>query len=311
MILHSASDITQTATDSLNSIMDASIGGFTFEKFISTAILIIVCLIVRRILIHLIGGFFKRLAIDRTLWNFLMSAIKGILLFTVVVIVAESLGIPSSSLIAIFSVFGQDISLAVQGFLSNLAGGLMILVSKPFSVGDFIDVASYTGTVTQTSLIYTHLLTSDHKVIYIPNSEISASKIINYTRQTERRIEIFVTASYDSPIADVKNAIQEVLDRLPDILKDPAPEVHVSAYQDSSIQYVVRGWAPTDSYWNAYYDLLEGIKDAFDRHDIEMNYPHLNVHMVKDTDIPVQAMKESSNFISAADNPKTILSKDS
>ena len=283
MILHSASDITQTATDSLNSIMDASIGGFTFEKFLSTLILIVVCLIIRRILIHIAGGFFNRLAIDKTLWNFLMSAIKGILLFAIVVIVAESLGIPSSSLIAIFSVLGLAISLAVQGFLSNLAGGLMILISKPFSVGDFIDVASYTGTVTQTSLIYTHLLTSDHKVIYIPNNEISASKIINYTRQTERRIEIFVNASYDAPVADVKNAVREVLDTLPEILSDPAPEIHVSAYQDSSIQYVVRGWVPTESYWNAYYALMEGIKDSFDAHGIEMNYPHLNVHMVKDT----------------------------
>ena len=280
-MLKFAADISKATTSGLSDLLNLSFGSFTLEKLLRAIVILVVCLIVKKLIIHVFERFINRFSIDRTLQNFFMSAVKGILIFIIIIIMAESFGIPSTSLVAIFSVLGLAVSLAVQGFLSNLAGGIMILVSKPFTVGDFIDVASYTGTVSQTSLIYTHLLTADHKVIYIPNSEISTSKIINYTRQTHRRIEIFVGASYNAPLENVKAALQGAINALPYFEKEPAPAVHVSAYQESAIQYVIHAWVPTEAYWDAYYELMEGIKKSFDEHGIEMTYPHLNVHLVQ------------------------------
>ncbi|MEI3267270.1 MAG: mechanosensitive ion channel family protein [Frisingicoccus sp.] len=116
----------------------------------------------------------------------------------------------------------------------------------------------------------------------MPNGQVSEGRIINYTSQTQRRIEIFVGASYNAPVEDVKEALHEAIRSFPDLIQEPLPAVHVRDYQDSSIQYVIHAWVPTGLYWDAYYTLMEEIKKSFDRHHIAMDYPHMNIHMIGD-----------------------------
>ena len=131
------------------------------------------------------------------------------------------------------------------------------------------------------SLSYTTFVTPDNKEIFVPNSQLSAAKIVNYNTLGRRRMDLKFTASYDAPTAQVRAAIQEVLDGIPQVMADPAPEIYLSEYQSSSIEYLVRLWAAAGDYWEVYYALLEGVRESFARHGVEMTYDHLNVHIVE------------------------------
>ena len=195
----------------------------------------------------------------------------------------NAFGINVTSLIALLSVAGLAVSLALQNTLSNLAGGIMVLLSKPFEVGDFVESEGITGTVAGVDLAYTTIVTVDNKEVFVPNSHISAAKIINYNRLGKRRVDLNFTASYDAPTATVKKAIQEVVDAQSSmILTDPAPVVLLSAYLNSSIQYTVRVWVDAADYWTVYGNINEGVRESFARNNVEMTYDHVNVHLVKE-----------------------------
>ena len=181
----------------------------------------------------------------------------------------------------LLSVAGLAISLALQNTLSNLAGGIMILVSKPFEVGDYVEADGVGGTVISIGLAYSTLATVDNKEIFIPNSQVAAAKIINYTKLGKRRVELTFSASYDAPTETVKQALGEVLAQFPQILEDPAPSIWISKYGASSIEYVVRVWTAAGDYWDVYYGVMEGVRPAFQRHGIQMTYDHLNVHLLE------------------------------
>ena len=201
----------------------------------------------------------------------------------------DQLGIPVTSLVALLSVLSLAVSLAVQNVLANVAGGLVLLVTKPFAVGDYVDTPCGAGTVKDLTLTYTYLDTPDGLRIAAPNSSISAGKITNYTALGTRRIEHAVSASYDAPVQTVRQALLDAVARTPGLLDKPAPEVYVNAYGESGIEYIVRAWARNADYWPAYYALLEGIKAAFDQRSVEMPYNHLNVHIVD----PVRVERET------------------
>ena len=216
-----------------------------------------------------------------TVSKYLRSVIRVVLWILLALIVAEGIGINTTSLIAVFSVAGLAISLALQNTLANLAGGVMLLVTKPFEVGDFVETNGVSGTVQAIGLTYCKLNTGDNKQVFIPNSEISSAKIINYNYLGKRRVDWTFSASYDAPTQAVKTAIGEVLEQYPQIHGDPAPAIYLSNYGASSIDYVVRVWVDSGDYWTVYYGVLEGVRDSFDRHGIEMTYDHLNVHVVE------------------------------
>ena len=173
----------------------------------------------------------------------------------------------------------KPVSLAIQGTLSNLAGGIQVLVSKPFKAGDYIETESISGTVSEIGLVYTKIKTYDNKIIMIPNGQVASAKITNYTAEERRRVDLKFNTSYDAPVELVKETIQSVIRSHPKALREPAPFARVSAYKDSSIEYAVRVWCATDDYWELYSDLMEQVKAAFDKNGIEMTYNHLNVHM--------------------------------
>lgn len=271
-----------TIIGGVSDTLSMGVGNFTLSTILRAVIIFLVCIIAVKVLMRVFNKLILKMNVDKSLHAFIRTTVKILLYFVTVIIVADSLGIPITSLIAVLSVAGLALSLAIQGVLSNIAGGIMVLSSKPFGVGDYIEAGGVGGTVKEIGLAYTKLTTADNKLIYIPNSDISASQIVNYSANDARRIEIKIGASYDDSIEDVKKALKEVIANN-DVLEEPAkPFVNVSAYQDSYIEYVVRVWVDNSKYWDVYFKMLEDIKASFDKNKITMTYNHLNVHMMKD-----------------------------
>ena len=256
----------------------------TLQKLLYIGILIVVCIVVVRLLLRLVNRFLAKGKVEPSLHAFVRTAAKIVLWFLAVIVIAGSLGVNISSLVAVLGVVGLAISLAIQGSLSNLAGGIQILMSKPFRVGEYIQANGIEGTVEEISLVHTKVRTVDNKLVYIPNSEMSPAKVTNYTTEPQRRVDLTFTASYDAPPEKVKQTIRTVIGAHPKALHTPEPFVRVSAYKDSSVEYAVRVWCDTADYWELHFDLLEQVKEAFDQNGIEMTYPHLNVHMVRSED---------------------------
>lgn len=250
------------------------------QKIITIVLLFVGCMVVMKVILVLSDRAFVRLEMEKSLRTFIHAALRVILWLITVCIVLDYVGVPMTSLVAVLGVIGLAVSLAIQGTLSNLAGGIQILISKPFKAGDFIEASGVSGTVTEVGLAYTKLSTIDNKVISVPNGQISAEKIINYTTAEKRRVDLKFNASYEDEPAQVIASIKNVISAHPKAFFTPEPFVRVSAYLDSSIEYSVRVWCATQDYWDLYYDLLEQVKRAFDQAGIEIPYNHLNVHVM-------------------------------
>lgn len=260
----------------------AGLGILTAGKLLPAILVLLACLIGIKVLMHLFVKALAKSKVDKTLHAFLRSAVHILLYLLTALIVADQLGIPVTSLIAALSVAGLAVSLAVQGALSNIAAGIMILLTKPFVVGDYVEAGNVSGTVDEIGLSYTKFLTPDNKTVFAPNSDIAAAKIINYTNAAQRRLEIKVTASYDSPTESVKKALLAAAARHPEICADPPVFANISEYRDSCIEYLLRAWVPTADYWAIYFALMEEIREEFGRFEVQMSYPHMNVHLKND-----------------------------
>lgn len=253
---------------------------FDWGRLFNLAILIAICVVVMKIVLTLLDRLIVRFKVEPSLHTFIRSGTRFLLWFITIIIVADSQGLPITSLLGMLGIVGLALSLALQGILSNLAGGIMILFSKPFVVGDQIEAGGVSGIAHEIGLVYTKIKTFDNKIIFVPNGEISGEKILNYTNQDKRRVDLKFNASYEDDLEKVKGCIRAVIDAHPKTLSDPEPFVRVSGYLDSSIEYTVRVWCATEDYWDVQSDLLEQVKAAFDRAGVEMTYQHLNVHMV-------------------------------
>ena len=250
------------------------------QKIITIILLFVGCMVAMKIILKVTDRAFRKLEVEKSLHTFLHAALRVILWLITVCIVLDYVGVPMTSLVAVLGVIGLAVSLAIQGTLSNLAGGIQVLVSKPFKAGDFVEAGGVSGTVKEVGLAYTKLNTIDNKVISVPNGQISSEKIINYTTAEQRRVDLKFDASYDAPAEQVLAAIKGVISAHPKALFTPKPFVRVSAYKDSSIEYSILVWCATADYWDLYYDLLEQVKKAFDERGIEIPYNHLNVHLI-------------------------------
>ena len=257
-----------------------AIKGLDLWHIATIVLLLLACRVVMKVLLRLLDRTFRRLEVEKSLHTFVRAALRVFLWIITICLVLGYIGIPMTSLIAVLSVLGLAITLAVQGSLSNLAGGIQVLVSKPFKADDYIEVGSVGGTVAEVGLVYTKLRTIDNKIISIPNGQISGEKIVNYSTEEKRRVDLTFNTSYDDAPERVTACIRDVIGAHPKAFFTPEPFVRVSAYQASSVEYTVRVWCATEDYWALYFDLLEQVKAAFDRAGIEMTYNHLNVHMV-------------------------------
>ncbi len=257
------------------------IDNLTLWSLMRVAVMVLVGWLVIRLLMRLADRLLDQSKSVAAIKSYIHTALNVFLWFLLALMLAETLGVKATSIIAMLSVAGLAVSLALQNTLSNLAGGLVLLVTKPFSPGDYVESDGVSGTIAGITLSYTTFITPDNKEIFVPNSQLSAAKIINYNVLGKRRMDLNFTASYDAPTAQVRAAIEETLAAVPGILDDPAPAVYLSEYQSSSIQYLVRLWTSAGDYWNVYYALIEGVRESFARHGVEMTYDHLNVHIVE------------------------------
>ncbi|MGN0635140.1 MAG: mechanosensitive ion channel family protein [Acutalibacteraceae bacterium] len=217
--------------------------------------------------------------LDPTVRSFLKSAISIGLKLLVVVSAAAILGVPMSSMVALVTSAGLTIGLALQGGLSNIAGGFVILVFKPFSVGDFIAFGEYSGTVKSISLFYTKIITVDQRQIVIPNSMVSNNVLIDNSALPTRRVDLTFCVGYDSDMDAVRRIILRTADHDPDVLKDPAPVVLLEKQDSSSLNFQCRTYCPSDKYWDVYFRLNENVKRAFDENGISIPYPQMDVHL--------------------------------
>ena len=253
----------------------------TLGAVFRVVLMVLIGYVVIRMLMRVVDRLLERSKSMVDIRVYISSGVKIFLWFLLALMIAGSLNIDVTSVIAMLSVAGLAVSLALQNTLSNLAGGLQILVSKPFVVGDYIDADGTAGTVAEIGLAYTKLTTPDAKRISVPNNQIAAAKVTNYTNDDGRRVDLVFSASYDAPTETVKTAIREVVDSIPAIRQDPKPVIWINAYGASSIDYVVRAWTTTKDYWDVYYALMEGVRESFARHNVEMTYNHLNVHLLE------------------------------
>ncbi len=220
----------------------------------------------------------ERSKLERAAYAMLRSVMKVLLYFILLLLVAGQLGVDVSSLIAVLSVVSLALSLAVQGALTNVVGGITLLTTHPFKAGDYIELGDQAGTVVEVGVTYTKLQTADNKTICIPNSTAASAQITNFSAAGTRRMELTVSASYDSPVETVKAALLRAANT-PTTLFTPAPFVGVKEYADSAIVYILQVWAATEDYWTTYYTINEAISREFAQDHIEMTYPHLNVHL--------------------------------
>ena len=273
-------DVTQAITDAGSAFAGFSLA-LSLPTILRVLFTVLVCVIAVKVIGGVIGKVLGKTHLDGALQGFLKTALRVILYFVAALVILSSLGVDVTSLIALLSVAGLAVSLALQNTLANLAGGIQILVSKPFAAGDYVEAGGNGGTVKTVGLAYTTLITPDNKVIHIPNSDVASARIINYNGKTTRRVEIKVTASYDADIDTVKNTINTLIAADERIHGDPAPFVRVSNYGASSIEYTIRVWCDAGNYWGVYFDMMDKLKPAFDAAGVEMTYDHINVHMVQ------------------------------
>ena len=270
--------------DFFNSLADIKLGDISLSSILSAVLIYVVCYVVIRLLCRAFEKLLDRSKhIDASLKTFFSGAIKAVLWVIAIIIIAGSLGIPVTSLVAVLSVAGVALSLALQGLLSNLFSGITILATRPFNVGDYVQVGGEGGTVKSIGLFYTVLDTPDNRVIYAPNGDITSSKIVNYSAESLRRVIIPVTASYDSATEDVRRAVLAAAAKDERILSEPAPMAAISSFGSSSVEYTVRVWCKSDDYWDVLFALNENIRESFAEYGVEMSYDHLNVHIEKDT----------------------------
>ena len=266
--------------EDLSKIMQTTLGGYSLGHILSAILTLLICLVAVRLLLKLA----KRL-LDRSkrmndrLRQIILTAVKVVLYILTGIITAGALGLNTSSLTALVSVLTLGVTLAAEDILGNVAGGLVILSSHSFNIGDEIEVSGTTGIVREITLNHTKIETFDGQFVMQPNKELSSSRVINYTAMGRRRVVRKITASYDAPTEQVKAACLEAVAATPNVLPSPAPAVYLTDYGSSAIEYSVRCWTETKDYWGAYFALNENLRDAFAAHNVEMTYDHLNIHI--------------------------------
>ena len=216
---------------------------------------------------------------DPGLASFMASGSRIVLYIILILMCFGVLGIETASFLALFTSGGVAIGLAFQGAVTNLAGGVMILLFHPFRVGDYIETTEIAGTVNAISVLYTVVLTPDNKRVTVPNGSLTNAAITNYSAEGQRRVELTFSVSYDCDIDKVKQILLSVAESDPKSLKDPAPLARLKTQSASSLDFVLRVWCAPENYWDLYFDLNENVKKALDEAGMEIPFPQMDVHM--------------------------------
>lgn len=221
----------------------------------------------------------ERNDLDPSLASFLKSLIGILLKILLVITVGGMLGVETTSFVALLGAAGLSIGMALSGTLQNFAGGVMILIFKPFKVGHFIETGGYMGTVKEIQIFNTILNTPDNKRVILPNGDIANGSLINYSAETERRVDMIFGISYDDDIDQAKGVLRSIVDSNEKIKEYPEPLIVVHALADSSVNFAVRVWVESPDYWNVFFYMQEAVKKEFDKADITIPYPQRDVHL--------------------------------
>ena len=253
--------------------------------YAGTFVLAVVFLLVGLFLINKLTDFvsdkLEEREIEDSLQSFLKPLIKIGLQILLVISIASMIGAEMTSFIAILGALSFAVGLAFQGSLANFAGGVLILVLKPFGVGNFIEANGYSGTVKEIQIFYTVLHTPDNRKIIIPNAQLSNNSAVNYSANNTRRIDMKFGVGYNDDIHKVKDVLQRIAEEHPLVLKDPEPMIVLGEHGDSAVIFYFRIWCNTSDYWSIYFELMEKVKLAFDRANINIPYPQMDVHLDK------------------------------
>ena len=221
----------------------------------------------------------KRLKMEPTIRGFIKNLVRVLLYIVVILTTVSIMGIPMTSIVTLLASAGVAVSLAMQGVLSNLIGGFILILFKPIRTGEFIRVGENEGTVKSIGTFYTELATVDNKHINLPNSSLTNAAIVNYSREGTRRLDLTFSVSYESDMDQVYEVLNRVMAEEDRLLQDPAPAVNLNKCGDSSLDFFLRGWVTSENYWPVYFSLTENGKRALDRAGISIPYPQMDVHM--------------------------------
>jgi small conductance mechanosensitive channel len=235
-----------------------------------------IAMLIRRIVRRVM----ERAKVERIITGFVSSIAYIALLAFVVIAALGQLGIQTTSFIAILGAAGLAIGLALQGSLANFAAGFLMIIFRPFKVGDFIEGAGVAGIVEEIQIFTTTLKTGDNKIIIVPNAKLSGDNITNYSTQETRRVDMTVGVAYDADLAHVKQVLNDIISKDERILAEPPPQVAVAELADSSVNFVVRVWTKTADYWPVKFDMTETIKNRFDAEGIGIPFPQREIHIV-------------------------------
>jgi small conductance mechanosensitive channel len=232
-----------------------------------------------RLVVRAVATVMQKQEVDKTLETFICNLVRTVLMVVVFIAAIGAIGIQTTSFIAIFGAAGLAVGLALQGSLSNFASGVLIVLFRPYRVGDWVEAAGISGGVEQVQILTTILKTGDNKQIIVPNSQIMNSIITNYSANDTRRVDMVVGVSYSDDIDKVRATIKELIAAEDRILPEPAATIAVSALADSSVNFVVRPWVKSSDYWGVMFDMTEAIKKRFDKENISFPFPQQDVHI--------------------------------
>lgn len=241
---------------------------------LSALLILIIGLFVINIIVKLSKKVMEKSKVDITLQKFLGNLLGWALKILLIVTVITQLGVETTSFAAILGAAGLAVGLALQGSLANFAGGVLIMIFKPFKIGDLVEAQGEIGVVKEIEIFTTKLTGLSNKEIIIPNASLSNGNIVNYSTEGTRRVDLVIGVSYDADIKQTKEVLMNILTSNPKVLQDPSPAVTVSELADSSVNFAVRPWCKTEHYWDVYFETTENAKLALDEAGIEIPYPH-------------------------------------
>ncbi|SNR81874.1 mechanosensitive ion channel family protein [Desulfurobacterium atlanticum] len=247
-------------------------------KIVSALVVFVVGKWISKRISLFLGRALERAKVDETLVKFLETTAYIVLLVLVIIAALGTLGINTTSFAAIIGAFGLAVGFAVQSNISNIGAGILLILLKPFKKGDFVEVAGTSGTVEVLGILNTKLKTPDNVVIFVPNSSIIGGNIKNYSLEPIRRVDLTIGIGYEDDIKKAKDVLMEIISSDERILSEPAPSVGVAELADSSINLFIRPWVKKEDYWSVRSDLLEKIKEEFDKNGISIPYPQMDVH---------------------------------
>lgn len=250
-------------------------------KVLLALVVLIVGLWVIKAIVNATGKAMQKRDVDPSLIPFLKGIISALLKVALIVSVISMVGVETTSFVAVIGAAGLAVGLALSGTLQNFAGGVIILILKPFKVGDYLDAQGYAGSVSEIQIFNTVLKTPDNKTVIIPNGPLSTGAMVNYSTEPTRRVDLVFGIGYDDDVNKAKEILMRLLTEDERILKDPAPAVTVGELADSSVNFNVRPWVKAADYWDIYFDMHERVKKTFDAEGISIPYPQMDVHVDK------------------------------